>query len=199
MPDASDALTTVDRSVFDAAEHVLRTEGPHHLSVRHIAELAGTSTQAVYTQFGGKAGLADALYREGYHRLEKRLAQIDTKAEPLDRIRALSEAYRDNALENPHLYDVMTGRPLPEYTPSAESRRLARNTLQPLIDALANAVAHGQLAGEPRAIAQRMWAAGHGFLSLIIHGLDTADDVDNRYLALTNVLLAGHRPRPDDE
>ena len=43
-------------SVFSAAEHLLHADGPHALSVRHIAELAGTSTQAVYTEFGGKAG-----------------------------------------------------------------------------------------------------------------------------------------------
>jgi AcrR family transcriptional regulator len=181
-------------SVLVAAERLLRTEGPHGLSLRRIAELAGTSTQAVYTQFGGKAGLADALYREGYRRLDEGLAEVDTTLEPLERIRALSEAYRSNALAHPHLYEVMTGRPLPEYDPPAASRRRARRTLQPLIDALAEAVDRGELVGDPREIAGRMWAAGHGFVSLVIHGLDAAGDVEDRYRALTESLITGHRP-----
>lgn len=186
--------TTREPSVLDAAEQLLRAEGPHGLSLRRIAELAGTSTQAVYTQFGGKAGLADALYREGYRRLDERLAGVDTELDPLDRVRALSEAYRANALEHPHLYEVMTGRPVPEYDPPLASRRRARRTLQPVIDALAEAVARGELVGDPREIARRMWAAGHGFVSLVIHGLDTGRDAEDRYRALTETLITGHRP-----
>lgn len=194
---ATDDRTTTepDPSVLEAAERLLRSEGPHGLSLRRIAELAGTSTQAVYTQFGGKAGLADALYREGYRRLDERLARVDVTLEPLDRVRALSEAYRSNALEHPHLYEVMTARPLPEYDPPPASRRRARRTLQPVIEALAEAVAAGELVGDPREIARRMWAAGHGFVSLVIHGLDTAGEAEGRYRALTESLIAGHRPR----
>lgn len=194
-PDAAGSRAQENSRIFEVAEQLLRTEGPHSLSLRNIADLAGTSTQAVYTQFGGKAGLADALYREGYRRLGERLALVDPTLEPLARIRALSEAYRDNALENPHLYDLMTGRPLPEYDPPAESRRLARSTLQPLIDALGDAVTARVLVGDPRLIARLMWASGHGLLSLVIHGLDAATDMPVRYRAVTEMLIDCHRPK----
>jgi len=124
-----------------------------------------------------------------------RLSNVDGRLEPIERIRALSAASRDTALEHPHLYEVMTARPLPEYEPPAESRRLARATLQPLVDAVADAIEAGELEGEARQIAQQMWAAGHGFVSLVIHGLDTADDVDRRYAELTEAMIAGHRMR----
>ncbi len=178
--------------VVEAAEGLLRSDGPHALSLRRIAELAGTSTQAVYTRFGGKAGLVDALYREGYRRLARRLDEVDDRLEPAERIRRLSAAYRANAIENPHLYEVMTGRPVPEYAAPLESRQRARRTLQAAIDAIADAVDAGHLEGEPEEIAQRMWAAGHGFVSLEIHGLDAGTDGSARYEELIDVLLAGH-------
>ena len=62
-PDETDARR---RQVVEAAARVLAEDGPHGLSLRRIAAEAGASTQIVYTLFGGKPGLADALYGEGF-------------------------------------------------------------------------------------------------------------------------------------
>ncbi|MDJ0767852.1 MAG: TetR/AcrR family transcriptional regulator [Ilumatobacter sp.] len=183
-----------DTAVFAVAERIVRDEGPHALSVRRIADEAGTSTQAIYTEFGGKPGLADALYREGYARLADRLERLDRSAPVLDRIRRLGEAYRDNALENPHLYDLMTAHPLPEYEPPPASRGFARTTLQPLIDAVADAVEAGELAGDAERIAHEMWASGHGVLSLTIHGLLSRERAITMIDDMTEMLLGQHAP-----
>lgn len=184
-------------SLVEVAETLLRQEGPHAVSLRRVAEAAGTTTQAVYTCFGGKPGLIDALYREGYHRLAARLAAVDHRADPLERIRALGAAYRDQALADPHLYELMTAHPIAGYEPPASSRRLARATLQPLVDTARDAVEAGLLAGEPTRIAHLLWAAGHGFVGLELHGL-APDDPDAAYRRMTDALLAGHRPTADD-
>lgn len=181
-------------SVFEAAEQVLRSAGPAALSVRRIADLADTSTQAVYTQFGGKPGLADALYREGYRRLEQRIAALDLPGDPIDRIRALAWAYRENALVNAHLYDLMTARPLPEYDPPVESRREALRTIEPLIEAIRDAVESGALAGDPRRITQHLWAAGHGLISLTLNGLELDDDAEEIYREMLDTMIDQHRP-----
>lgn len=186
-----------ESGLFGVAEQLLRDDGPHALSLRRIAELAGTSTQAVYTTFGGKPGLIDALYRVGYQRLAERLEAVDAHLEPIPMLVELSLAYRDNALANPHLYELMTGLPLPEYDPPATSRAFARSTLQPLIDAVAAAVRCGELDGNPREVAHVLWAAAHGFVSLVIHGLDGGDDPDGRYLAMTHHLIDGYRTTID--
>ena len=57
------------RQVLEAAARLLAEEGPHGLSLRRVAAEAGGSTQIVYTLFGGKPGLADGLYAEGFDRL----------------------------------------------------------------------------------------------------------------------------------
>lgn len=181
--------------LVEAAERLLREEGPHAVSLRRVAEAAGTTTQAVYTCFGGKPGLIDALYREGYARLAARLAEVDPETDPLARIRALGATYRRRALADPHLYELMTAHPIAGYEPPAASRRAARETLQPLVDAASDAVAAGLLVGEPARIAHLLWAAGHGFVGLELHGL-APDDPDAAYGRMTDALLAGHRPAP---
>ena len=59
----------VRRALLDAASRLLVEEGPQALSMRRVAAAAGCSTTVLYTLFGGKEGLADALYREGFARL----------------------------------------------------------------------------------------------------------------------------------
>ena len=174
----SSAVGTRRRELLEAAEEILRTKGPHALSLRDIAERSGTSTQAVYTEFGGKPGLADALYREGYRRLAERLSAVSQDLPVIDRIRALCGAYRETALANPHFYELMSGRPIPEYEPPVESRRYAAATFDVLIDAIQAAVDAGALTVEsPRELAGLLWTAGHGHLSLVLNGLRPDDPV----------------------
>lgn len=184
-------------ALVEAAERVLREEGPHAVSLRRVAQAVDTTTQAVYTGFGGKPGLIDALYREGYRRLAVRLADIDPASPPLERIRALGEAYRQQALADPHLYELMTAHPIAGYEPPGSSRRAAQATLQPLVEAAREAVDAGTLAGDPQSIAHLLWASGHGFVSLELHGL-APDDPDTAFRRMTDALLDGHRPMQGD-
>ena len=164
------------QELLEAAEELLRSSGPHALSLRDIAERSGTSTQAVYTEFGGKPGLADALYREGYRRLAENLAAVSSDLSPLDRVRALCLAYRDTALANPHFYELMSGKPIPEYDPPVESRRMAAATFDILVDAIQSAVDARELdVASPKELAGMLWTAGHGHLSLVLHGLRPND------------------------
>jgi AcrR family transcriptional regulator len=185
--------TDANAALFDVAGKLLASEGPHALSVRRIAEVAGTSTQAVYTQFGGKAGLADALYQEGYRRLAQLLAQMEPADDPVQAVRDLGEVYRASAFANPHLYDVMTARPIPEYEPTEEARRVAFDTFRPLLRALTFAVDKQILSGDPHAIAQQLWAAGHGLVSLTIHGHITEVDCRMLYASTVESILEHYR------
>ena len=54
-----------DRLVAAALE-VLQREGAAALTVRNITQLAGCSTTGVYTYFGGKQGLVEAIYLDGF-------------------------------------------------------------------------------------------------------------------------------------
>ena len=75
MPRTRKAAPGVDvrLALLDAAGELLLTEGADGMTTRRLAAMAGTTTQAIYTEFGGKEGIARAMYREGFERLEARM------------------------------------------------------------------------------------------------------------------------------
>src|SRR3954470_6112423 len=96
----------MQRALLDTASRLLVKEGPSALTMRRLAAAAGCSTTVLYTTFGGKDGIAEALYREGFARFAKRLAAVPPDKDPLTRLLALAYAYRDNALANPTYYQL---------------------------------------------------------------------------------------------
>ena len=193
MADVTAPEETMRDRVLRVADELLAAEGPDALSLRKIADLAGTSTQTVYTQFGGKPGLADAMYRSGYQRLADEIDALPNIDDPIERMRTYSFAYRRVAIANPEHYKLMTGRPIADYDPPRDSLRFAASTMEPLVDAVRAACAAGVLEGDPRTVAMRLWAAGHGRVSLELHGLvEVDDDEANEYF---DRLVDAHRPR----
>lgn len=183
----------VRRTVLDAASALLVAEGPQALTMRRIAGQIGCSTTVLYTMFGGKEGLAEALYREGFARLRRRLRDAVTGAgdDPADRLAATGRAYRENALAERAYYGVMFGQAIPGFTPSAAAREEARHSLDFLGDAVTavrgetvstggdadpttpwpgEAGQSGQ-AGEPAIDpTSLLWATAHGVVSLELAG-----------------------------
>jgi AcrR family transcriptional regulator len=159
------------RTVLDAASRLLVTEGPQALTMRRVAGAVGCSTTVLYTSFGSKDGLADALFREGFERLRRRLEAVAAGGDPLARLSALAHAYRESALESRSYYGVMFQQAIPGYRPSAASLAAAGASLEVLTDAVRACMAAGALrAGDPRAVAEVLWAAVHGAVSLELAG-----------------------------
>lgn len=90
-----------------AATHALEAGGPSALSVRSLAGATGTTTQAIYSLFGGKAGLLDAVLAEGYAALAAQLAAVEPDRDPVQALVDLAGAYRAWALSHPALYGAM--------------------------------------------------------------------------------------------
>lgn len=166
----------VRRALLDAASELLVAEGPRALSMRRVAAAAGCSTTVLYTLFGGKEGLADALYQEGFARLtaavEAAVAEVEaTGGDPMAATVAAARAYRANALAERTYYGVMFGNPIPGFVPSAESLAVADASLAPLTAAIRDAMEAGVLvAGDPQEVAEVCWAAAHGVVSLELAG-----------------------------
>ena len=57
------------QALLAAAHDLLGHEGPAALTVRRIAAAAGMSTMNVYSRFGGKDGVLDELFVDGFRRL----------------------------------------------------------------------------------------------------------------------------------
>jgi AcrR family transcriptional regulator len=159
------------RALLDTASRLLVKEGPQALTMRRVAAAAGCSTTVLYTTFGGKTGISEALYREGFARFSKKLAAVPHTDDPLARLIALGQAYRENAIENPTYYGVMFGGAIPGFVPSEEALTEAAPTLQTLIDQVQVCMDAGLLEpGDPQAVAEVLWAATHGAVSLELAG-----------------------------
>ena len=159
------------RTVLDAASRLLVSEGPQALTMRRVAGAVGCSTTVLYTAFGSKDGLADALFREGFERLRRHLEAVPPGDDPLARLRALAHAYRESALASRPYYGVMFQQAIPGYRPSAASLAAAGASLEVLTDAVRACMDAGVLrAGDPRAVAEVLWAAVHGVVSLELAG-----------------------------
>lgn len=188
------------RRLLEAAAQVLATDGPHDLSLRRVAALAGGSTQMVYTLFGGKPGLADALYAEGFVRLAAAVLQELQGAPPPgdpERMIAIGRGYRRFAVTEPGFFSVMFGRAIPGFTAHRETRSAGRDSTFGLVVRCAQeCLDAGTLVGGPaEQLAQRCWANGHGLASLEVAGLLVADDLDAFVEAALRVPVDAARPR----
>lgn len=177
---SSPAVANADmrRTLLDAALDVLRSQGAASLTVRNITERAGCSTTGIYTYFGGKHGLVEAIFLEG-------LQSFDEALTPHYEAGALIEsgrAYRRWALHNPTHYLVMFGRAVPDFEPSEAAAERAGASFQALVDAVATAGA-GTNEDEWIAAAYHLYATVHGYvmLELVAMGPTDADRLDALY------------------
>jgi hypothetical protein len=141
----------------------------------------------LYGMFGGKAGVAEALWCEGFERLHAALSAVEDD-EPLARLAAMGRAYRESALANRSYYGIMFGRPIPGFDPSPEAYEVSLRPLRLLTEAVAAVVEAGVFRPvDPAHAARVLWAASHGAVSLELAGYEGAVDAEACY----RDLLAG--------
>jgi AcrR family transcriptional regulator len=156
------------RTLLDRAAGLVFDAGVAALSLRRLAAAADTSTTAVYSLFGNKAGLLDSLYQEAARRFGARLAAVEPTDDPVDDIVSLGIAYRDYALSEPHLYTIMFAR---REDDDGEKKGEAAKTIEPLLAAVLRGQAAGLLAdGPPERIALACWGVAHGLVSIELTG-----------------------------
>ncbi|HKY46926.1 MAG TPA: TetR/AcrR family transcriptional regulator [Acidimicrobiia bacterium] len=166
----------ITEDLLQAAHDVLEREGPGAMTVRAIAARAGISTMAVYSRFGCKAKILEALYRRGFERLRRELEKVPVSPSSVQDITALGFAYRRFALDNPGLYGFMFERPLPGFDPTLESRQDGLQTTFHLLVERVEAFIHESMGGvgEPVLVSYLIWSALHGELSLeLTHSVRT--------------------------
>lgn len=151
-----------------AARALLEGGGPEAVTMRAIAERLGIQAPSLYKHFPDKEALEAALVVAGFEEQAASFASASRSRNPLA---ALARAYRAWALDHPHLYQLMTGRPL------------ERDRLPDGVEASAAAPLLEACGGDPDR-ARAAWAFAHGMTSLELANRFPPDaDLDAAWLA----------------
>lgn len=194
-PRVRTASLAVSDSLVEAALSLLEESGMAALTVRDVAARAGVAPMGVYSRFGGKDGLLEALFVHGFGGLQQAI-EVPAEASALARLRDGCQGYRRFAIGNPQLYHLMFEQMMVlELSP--EATQTARRSFASLVDRVSAAMDAGDLAAEnPTETAQYLWSAMHGAVSLEIAGVAFAEDRQGSFTRLMDALLAGLAARP---
>jgi AcrR family transcriptional regulator len=178
--------------ILEAASELLSKEGASALSVRRIAAAAGCSTMGLYSRFGGKDGVVDELYAEGFERLVDAMKANAPTEDPLADLRRAATCYREHAIANATHYMVMFGGAVPGFVPSDASHDLAHAAFDGLVAKVARCTEAGILDGSPEQIAELLWGSMHGLVMLELVGINPAmSDPTARFDRALDVLYRG--------
>jgi len=96
------------------AERIVAEHGLAGLSVRAVAEAAHTTTRAVYSTFGSKDGLIDALAQTAFEFLHTEIEKLAETDDPIrDAVDMAVKVFRRLALDHPVLYRIAFQRVVP--------------------------------------------------------------------------------------
>jgi len=180
---------------MSAASRLLADEGPEALTVRRIAAAAGVSTMGVYSRFGNKDGVVDALYREGFEGLLEAMTAPPETDDPMVDLRACCGSYRAFAQAHATHYRIMFEGAVPGFEPTLESLTVAAATFEELAHRVARCVDAGLLTGgRPHEIAASLWATSHGLVSLELSCHMPESAGGDPYDRTTAALIRGFSP-----
>jgi len=162
----------VRRSIQAAAAELYRAGGIGAISARAVATKAGVSVGTIYSYFGDLTGLGRSLWTGRVAEQEDKFRALAARfPDPLERLRALLEAYLAFGIEQSDLYRnvLLFVRPGNLAKPDKEALTgFAFPTL--LLAAVEDGQASGQvIAGDAEALVQIIWSALHGALALPVN------------------------------
>ncbi|MGW0332965.1 TetR/AcrR family transcriptional regulator [Streptomyces sp. NPDC003011] len=170
--------------------------GTAALSLRQLAAEVKTSTTAVYSLFGSKAGLLGSLYQEAVRLFAERLAAVRPTDDPAGDVIRIGLAYREYAVANPHLYAILFSDRGARCPSDSDRPRGVVETYRPLVDAVRRGQQAGQFgsASDPEVIALSVWGAAHGLVSLVLSGNEPPElAVADCYERALRALVTGWR------
>jgi AcrR family transcriptional regulator len=162
--------------ILAAARDMFASEGYDSVTMRAIAERIEYTPTALYHHFDSKQALLTELCEREFAGLARHFVVAASTPDPIDRLRAVANAYLEFAENFPSQYRFMFMTVLPPLEPGTgmdeeTMRSPEHNAYAFLHQACAEAIAQGRLRPEfndPDLVAQICWATVHGLISLRI-------------------------------
>ncbi|GIG19460.1 TetR family transcriptional regulator [Cellulomonas chitinilytica] len=206
MPSASSTVpspSALRRRILTEASAIVADQGVDALTVRLVAGRSGCSTIGVYTHFGDKAGLVEAVLLDAWDGFDATVSASDDEPDPVERLVRAAHAYRTWALDHRTLYVVMFTPVVPGMVgrPAVQARGTA--SLAAHRSRIDRALATGALrADDPDTLATATWTQVHGWVMADLLGAlpltpaatSAADDaVRPQFETSVRALLTGFR------
>jgi AcrR family transcriptional regulator len=182
----------VETSLLRAADAVLRRDGLAGVTVRAVAAEAGVAPMGVYSRFGSKDGLVDALLIRA---IEDFRAAVSANEEPdaAERLKAGGRRYREWALANRQHYEAIFLARIG--LGSAQVAGASLRAFEELLARVEYAMAAGVLRQDDvTEVAQQIWNAVHGAVALELNSLVLTDDAGATYERLLETIVRGFAP-----
>jgi AcrR family transcriptional regulator len=188
--------------ILTAARKIVLDEGFEALTMRKIGEAIEYSPATIYLYFENREAIGRQLCSEAFEHLVAYMAPVAQIADPLERLRGVGRGYTRFGFENPAEYRLlfMTDAAFMEtlFPPDAEidSDDPGERAFQFLVDAVIAAQAAGAVgAGDAVALAEMLWTACHGIVSLALTCARVLETPPEALVeTLCNTLLRGLAP-----
>ncbi len=197
MPRPKQRTPELRAQVLAAALRLLESEGAAAFTGKRVAESAQTSVPAVYELFGDKAGLARAMFFQGFAELGDALGQTSTAAAaPRAQLDAMWQGLRGFARARPALTELMFSRPVASFEPGAADLEAAASVRRHIVGVVERCVAAGLIEGNAVDVAHVLLALAQGLALQEAGGwLGTSRaSIDRRWKLAVDAVVAGLVP-----
>jgi AcrR family transcriptional regulator len=134
--------------ILAIAEEVMTEEGVNGLSLSEVARRLGVKPPSIYKYFDSLMGIYDALFERGQRANLEIMRTAMERAKPgLDALAAGLEASGRWSVAHPAMAQLLFWRPVPSFEPTPEAMASSIEMVRLQRQALADAVAAGQLGG----------------------------------------------------
>jgi AcrR family transcriptional regulator len=187
--------TKTGETLLDTCEQIIQTDGMAGLSVRRVADQAGTTTRAVYAVFGSKEGLIVALGKRAFDLLGRGMDELPVSNDPAgDLVEAGVLVFRTMTVDHPALFKIgVQHRDVPVHLVE-QFRSAARSALGRLHSRFERLREHSVLGG--RSIdeaACQFHALCEGLASLEMRGLLPLGHEERMWREALSALIDGYR------
>jgi len=161
--------------ILAAARRIVLDEGFDALTMRKIGDAIEYSPATIYLYFENREAIGRQLCSEAFEHLIAYMAPVGQIADPYERLRAIGRSYTRFGFENPEEYRLlfMTDSAFMEalFPPGkADPNDPGERAFQFVVDAMRAAQAAGSIRpdGDPVALAEMVWTACHGVVSMTL-------------------------------
>ena len=159
--------------ILEVAKALFIERGFEETSIRNIAERIEYSPTTIYLHFKDKDDIFYTLHQKKFILLNQYFKMLQNVEDPFQRLKAITKAYIDFALENREFYDLMfiSRSPMNALSKDDDKWEEGNNAFGALIGTITQCIEKGYFQGmDPEVLSFTLWSMVHGICALEIRG-----------------------------